>query len=395
MEVYVVVGPSEVYFGGRLVPGGFEYLNRSLRNLAFLNPNCEFKVKVAHSTYHGPTSYLSEYKNLSVEMLLLDSKDISGLDFLDPVIQHGTILNYAMAKRPPESRYLIIFDPDCYVVEPNIVSSLIKRMQDDSIGIAGLPYPAWYPKEYSWKSPQVYFAVFDRNLIDPAKIDLRAGKSMNVTEDKSVIVNVGIIFRLLAKFRRVLLRFDITHARSPIDCIIQNKLSNLEKRPRINPCDTGWRILEHIELNQIKTIVCPYIVFGDVRILGLNRKSFLERNPAFLPIKNHLGWYFLNHAVIESRDTGTQGFIPRLIKSFIGETEVYGDKWPISSLVSSLEITNQDKLWTLRKGFPSADYYGFDGRVSFFHLGSKGKEQGSNHLNILDAIFDPLIQREV
>jgi hypothetical protein len=395
VEVYVVPGPSEIYFGGRLVPGGFEYLNRSLRNLSFLNPNCEFKVKVAHSTYHGPIGYLSEYQNLSVEILLLDQKNISDLEFLDPVLQHGTILNYALGKIPPESRYVIILDPDCYVVEPNIVSSLIKKMQDDSIGIAGLPYPAWYPKEYSWESPQIYFSVFDRNLIDPIKIDFRSGEAMNVIDDKSVIPNVGNCFRVIWKLRRVLFKFGIIHPRSTIDCIILNKLSSLEKRPRINPCDTGWRILEYIKMNQTRTLVCPYIVIGDVRILGLNRKSLLEKNPDLLPIKNHLGWYFLNHAVIETQDIGTQGLIPRLINGFIGESEVYEDKWPIKSLFSSLEITNQDQLWALRESIPSADYYGFAGKVSFFHIGSKGKEQGLNQLENLDAIFDLLIQSKV
>ena len=48
-------------------------------------------------------------------------------------------------------------------------------MVEFDISVIGVPYPAWYPKEYTWKTPQLYFSIFDTAKIDLLELDLRAG----------------------------------------------------------------------------------------------------------------------------------------------------------------------------------------------------------------------------
>lgn len=394
IELYVVAGPSEIYYGGKRVPGGFDYLNVSLRALSQLNPTWLFNVKVAHSVYHGPSQRLSTYKNLSVDLTVLNSKDIADFDRLGPSLQHGTLLNYLLAKSPPQSRFVIILDPDCFVAEKGIVNAMTQVMLDKSIGIVGLPYPAWYPKEYSWRSPQVYFCVFDSSLIDPSKIDFRAGPDLKSKDKKTSKFDSSFLLKSISWLRRNLLRTAVISQRGVTQSLLTSKYYLLLNRHLTNPFDTGWQLAEFIDEHQINSLLCPFIVDGDICIAGFNRTEFLEKNPDLLSLSDNLGWYFLNHALIEGKDLGSQGLIPKALKKLTGGVSLNYEKWPISALVSSANLTNKEKFRNLKNKFPWADFYSFAGKISFFHLGTQGKGRMPSEIRVLENLIQDLINQE-
>lgn len=391
----MVAGPSEIFYGRNRVPGGFDYLNLSLRALALLNPTWFFRVKIVHSVNHGPTRRLSAYENLSVDLTVISAKHVNRLDRLGPSLQHGTLLNLLFAKSPPQSRYVMILDPDCFLVEKGILNSITQVMQERSIGVVGLPYPAWYPKEYSWKTPQLYFSLFDRSLIDPSKIDLRPGTDSTFKDDDKSNFDNSFQLRSVFWLKKTLLNAGIISKRGVLNSFLVGRFYALSNRYLKKSLDTGWRITEYIDSHDIKSLLCPFIVDGDIYIPGFNRGNFLKVNSDLSVLSENLGWYLLNHALIEGKNIGSQGFIPIILKKMIGGISLEDEKWPISSLISSANLINKVKFRDLKNKFPLADFYSFAERISFFHLGTQGKGRTLSETSILENLINELICDQV
>lgn len=384
-EVYVVSGPSTGRIGEQQIPGGFDYLERSLFLLSQSNPTCNFKVNVAHSVYHGPLLALKDHKNLSVKIKQFNTADIPNFEALDPSRQHGTLINHLLNSCPPESQYIILLDPDCFVLETNLILKMINYMSNEEIGIVGVPYPAHYPKEYSWQTPQLYFSIFDTQRFNPLEIDFCAGGEICSSLDNSR--DPDITFRLLRRLKHFLVNVRAIKSRGGIDNFLSLKLSLLSERFLINPRDTGWRIASVIKKDSIRIHICPFIIDSEVRIFGLNKSEFLQANPDLSHLKEHLGWYFFNHALIEGRAIGKQGLFPRFLKRLLATAEDNREKWPSQSLMSSCALQNPKTFMMIRELLPMSDFYSFDSNFAIFHLGHKGKAGTKNTLQILDKII--------
>ncbi len=392
VQVYVVAGPSIVYFGGRNVPGGFEYLSRNLSLLAALNGNVNFEVNIAHSVYHGSLYDFKQYPNMIVRIYEFDGEQISGLKELDPVVQHGTLLNELFRKSPPHSRYVLILDPDCFAIEEKFVSSCIQKMRDTGVAIMGVPYPAWYPKEYSLRTPQLYFCLFDRNEIEVEKIDLRAGNSLNKS-----LGNLKLPRRLMLsatrRLRAELLANGVIKVDGLTETLLNSKSSLIQKRFEINPLDTGWRVGALLDSEDISFETFPNILKTELGIPGFNRKEYLKVNVDLSHISGHIGWHLLAHGLIEDRRLGRQGLLPKFLKSFMRSKVADLTKWPASSFLGRELVSNPSDLSLLLNAIPAADCYSFNGKFSIFHLGSKGKGHLQNELEILDHVLSKFVRK--
>lgn len=392
VEVYVIAGPSNVFMGGRSVPGGFEYLARSLFLLSKLNPEISFKVRVGHSIYHGNLGEFKEQDNMEILVQVFDSNIIGNLDSIDPVVEHGTLLNHLFRAIPPCERLLIILDPDCYCTEVSLISNLVEQMRENQLAVVGLPYPAWYPKEYSWETPQLYFSIFDREKFDPSTIDLRAGGQPNFNSYSESKVD-STELKIYRRINRLLMRGNLVKFNSTVPVLLENKISTLNGRFRINPLDTAWRIAEHIGENGIHFKILPYIIKSDTRVFGFSPGEYLANNPDLTHLEEYLGWHFVNHGLLEGRSLGSQGFMPRLLMWLMRSSPISTKKWPVDSLIVGKQIDNLQLFNFIRAQIPEADYYAVDNRFAFFHLGSKGKGRISHEIDVLDAVILKILDR--
>ncbi len=395
VQVYVVVGPTKLFMGGRNVPGGFAYLSRSLTLLAVLNQNVNFEVKVAHSIYHGELSDFQKYSNMKIEVFEFSDNNFEGLSELDPIVQHGALLNELFTASPPTTRFILILDPDCYAIQSNLISRCIQEMKDLKISVAGIPYPAWYPKEYTWKTPQLYFCLFDRNSVNPEDLDLRAGGHLQSTSPVTALNSESLTLRLLRRTRSILLDRGLINLGKPVELVLRVKIDLLLRRYEINPRDTGWRLGDKIEDGKLKFKVYPNILNREIKIPGFRTHEYLAENQDLQHIYGNLGWYFLAQGLTEGRQIGSQGVIPRIIQKFNGVRVIGRAKWPPSSILGALYVSNQQELDLVQRAIPAADFYAIGNEFSFFHIGSKGKGQISDEIRILDDLIDEFVSKSV
>jgi hypothetical protein len=391
VQVYVVAGPNNIHFGGRNVPGGFEYLSRNLFLLASLNQDVNFEVLVAHSIFHGPSSDFQQYPNMQIYLHLFGEDHIVGLKDLDPVLQHGTLLNALLKKISPNSRFVLILDPDCYAIEKNLISSCIQKLNDSEISVMGIPYPTWYPKEYSLETPQLYFSLFDRTKIKIEELDLRAGGGNTRIVGDFLGIPKKLQLATVRKLRAILLSKRIIEVGGISETLLNLKINVIQKRYEINPQDTGWRIGSILEAKGSSFETLPNILKSDFDIVGFNRYEYLKVNGDLTHLSDHLGWYFLVHGLIEGRGLGRQGAIPLLLNRFIHNKLTIRSKWPVNAFVGRDSISNKSDLSLVVGAIPAADCYSHDGKFSIFHIGSKGKGQLQDEIEILDKVISKFV----
>lgn len=386
IQLYVVVGPTNLFMGGRNVPGGQDYLSRNLSLLALLNVDIHFQVRVAHSIYHGRLSEFNQYPNLEIVVQEYSESNFTGLEKLDPVVQHGALLNRLIQDIPPTSKFVLILDPDCYCVERNLISKCIREMVEFDISVIGVPYPAWYPKEYTWKTPQLYFSIFDTEKINLLELNLRAGSGGEENQGYVPKSSEGFALKITRKIRHILLKMHIIELSKPIEIVLRMKVDFLLRRFQINPKDTGWRIGILIENQNLRYKVFPNILKENNKVHGFNQAEYLKSNLDLTNIDRHLEWHFLSQGLIEGRNIGNQGYLPRFIRWFVGSEVTDKSKWPSVSILGKDKISNSKDLQLVLQSIPAADYYAFNGRFCLFHIGSKGKGQIQDEIGILDGI---------
>ncbi len=393
VQLYVVVGPTNLFMGGRNVPGGQEYLSLNLSLLARLNVDINFQVQVAHSIYHGELSEFKRYPNMDIVLQEYSESNFKGLQALDPVSQHGALMNKLIQEFPPTSRYVVILDPDCYAIEKNLISKCIKEMRDFEISVVGVPYPAWYPKEYTWKTPQLYFSIFDTERIALLDIDLCAGSNDVEKQVSAYQSSEGLALKLTRRIMHILLKMRLVELSNPVYLVLGAKINFLLRRFEINPKDTGWRIGNLLEKNHIEYKVFSSILKDNFEIPGFNPSEYLESNLDLSNIDRHLGWHFLSQGLFEARQIGNQGYFPRMLHKFVGSDIIDKSKWPSTSLLGRDKVSNSNDLEIVLQAIPAADFYAFNGKFCLFHIGSKGKGQIRNEIEILDGIVTEFAAR--
>lgn len=390
VDLYVVAGPSNTFMGGRHVPGGFDYLSKNLFLLARLNPTTFFNVHVAHSVYHGRLGTFPNELNLKVEVRIFDNIDIDGLESMDQAFQHGTLLNKLFNVVPPTERFLIIMDPDCYTLKKDLIQSLIKEINSGEYVFGGLPYPSWYPKEYTWRTPQLYFGFFDRNQFDPTGLDFRAGGELD-SELPNTSSRESFSLRAARRIKSLVLRLNFACDNSIVPVLLENNISRYQKRYLINPYDTAWRLGAEIEHLGVQVKIYPNILKTETKICGFNSREYLINNPDLSHLEGFLGWHFASQGLFEGREIGSQKILVNVLKLFFGGEPISREKWPSTSLISSQNIENY-KLFEFIKGqIPAADFYAVNQELSFFHLGSKGKGRVTKEIQILDLIIKKIL----
>lgn len=89
---------------------------------------------------------------------------------LKPNLQHTLGLNQCLPS--VDTRFLIVLDPDFYVVVPNWLPQLLQHMDENSLPFWGVPWHPSYANKYRY-FPCVHFIVIDTDRVPIEQLDFR------------------------------------------------------------------------------------------------------------------------------------------------------------------------------------------------------------------------------
>lgn len=84
--------------------------------------------------------------------------------------RHAAALNAFLQSFQPETRYVLILDPDFYIVRQNWIPDVVAHMQHNNLSFFGAPWhPKWYSKYRGF--PCVHCIFVDSDQIDLKELD--------------------------------------------------------------------------------------------------------------------------------------------------------------------------------------------------------------------------------
>ena len=172
---------------------------------------------------------------------------------------HGEGLNLGLSNI--KTRFLLVLDPDFYIILHNWIYKVISYMQNEDIGILGVP---WHPYRYrKWRYfPAMHCTFFDLSVVPPNILDFRPDYETYPPMEKN-----------FSAVRKKLKRFDPLkmHRRKYIGC----------------SADTGFRIYKRCYKDPgIKTVCFTPVYKPSVRarlrdLLFPDRISLLPKQTGY------------------------------------------------------------------------------------------------------------------
>jgi hypothetical protein len=195
--------------------GHSEILNHNIQLMRRKNQYCQFKWVVAECT---PAQDQGLYPPLSKEFDLIQGQDKPTQYYAPSSYQHALSLNKAL--QYVETRYLLVLDPDFFVLRKESLSEMIGYMKSKHIHLLGVP---WHPRHYiKYKDfPCLHCLMIDTAHIDKASIDFQPiyenGQLtefaklpiyMNKPWMLSIVRHLGFVDRVLSFLRIDLLSYS-------------------------------------------------------------------------------------------------------------------------------------------------------------------------------------------
>jgi hypothetical protein len=305
-----------------------------------------------------------------------DSSTIEELKFEHPSLDHGAMLNALLGEIGIGFDFVIVLDPDCFVVGEGSLQSLLSTMVLENISVAGTPYGMQFPKGYFRDFPAAFFMVFATKSVDVSKLDFRilhdfkasfGGKIRPQTIGSGTYRNKvkDVLRRQVASVIRFAFGLD-----NPLRWwgFLDEFKSKTDSLPLAN--DTGFMVrkalidtFSHMELRVIQK---PSLVSD------ASGKNVAARNG-----DESLGFgssrYFRNHGVFEGwklikfdlRALVMMSFVVAYLRK-IPRIEA---RFPISSMTSVEKVTHAETVQALFSRFPEIDIWSFNGSPIAVHLG--------------------------
>lgn len=157
--VLVVVGPTNLDFNGSTIPGGLGYALLAAARLADSDPDVTFHFYLGVQEYTASFALPAAPENSVFSILQFDTGSVQGVDGSISSNQHGLMLNHLLSIVDPGHDFLLVLDPDCFVITRGLVSDLASKMRAEGYALAGVPYPYFYPVDYPSDFPTLYFVL--------------------------------------------------------------------------------------------------------------------------------------------------------------------------------------------------------------------------------------------
>lgn len=178
-----------------------KFLNLNLALTKTLNPDKKIFWIIVQNT---PLEFRSS-DELNEEFIIIDGPVITGEEKKSigyGSFQHAKAINIATTY--VNTRYFLVLDPDCYIVQPKWMTSILELMENNNITFFGTPY---HPERLN------YFNIFGRTYLDfPCAICLLIDKKnlqKNGVYNLDFTPNIAGNFNLISHQEE--LRRDLIH----------------------------------------------------------------------------------------------------------------------------------------------------------------------------------------
>ena len=134
------------------------YIKRNYELLKYLNPNEEWTWLIADNGIAEGSGPLDMGDD---RFTFIEGVPIHSVPHQEVAYRYGA----AMHKVLPHvtSRFLLILDPDCYIVQPRWIETVLRRMETAELSFFGVPWsPDWYRKYRNFPCPQCMFIDLSR-----------------------------------------------------------------------------------------------------------------------------------------------------------------------------------------------------------------------------------------
>lgn len=158
LTIVTVAGPGDE----ALVLRNIEYIHRK-------NPDASYHIHVLdNGRFHGFPELELKLPNVTVHTG--EPSDYRKPDACRGSYQHATALNRFLREQEIDTRYLMILDPDFYVVRDNWITDALQHMAEAGLWFMGVPWhPKWYSKHRYF--PCVHCMFVDLSVIKPNELD--------------------------------------------------------------------------------------------------------------------------------------------------------------------------------------------------------------------------------
>lgn len=156
LTIVTVAGPGDE----QLVRENVEYISRK-------NPGCDYIVHILdNGCFHGHPNVSIDKPNVTVHKG--QAPDPSKPNACRGSYQHSAALNYFLRNNVIETPYLLVLDPDYYILRSDWISEVLDFMTTGGLTFFGAP---WHPK---WYSKHRYFPCVHCMFIDVRQVDCAA-----------------------------------------------------------------------------------------------------------------------------------------------------------------------------------------------------------------------------
>jgi hypothetical protein len=305
-----------------------------------------------------------------------DSSVIDELKFEHPSLDHGAMVNALLREIEVGFDFVIVLDPDCFVVGEGSLHSLLSTMALEKISVAGTPYGMQFPKGYFRDFPAAFFMVFATKFVNVSKLDFRILHDFKAS--------FGGKIRPQSSGNRTWKEKVKDFLRMQVAAVIRftfgldnplrwwGFLDEFKSRAHTLPLanDTGFMVrnalkdtVRHLELCVIQK---PSLVpDGSDRVVASRNgdESFGFGGSS----------YFRNHGVFEGwkltkfdlRASVMMGFV----LCYLRKAPRIETRFPISSMTSIEKVAHSETVQVLFKRFPEIDIWSFNGSPIAIHLG--------------------------
>lgn len=140
-----------------------KYLKENIELVKLLNPRTKIKWIIANNE-PDKNIFVDIIKSYSDSVKIVNSSQNSCVGYGKGSKNHATGLNLIVNKA--KTRFVLILDPDFYLILPNWAEHIIKYINQGKIALFGVP---WHPK---WRNKYRYFPCAHCLLVDTKYIDL-------------------------------------------------------------------------------------------------------------------------------------------------------------------------------------------------------------------------------
>ena len=165
IDVLIVPGPSKRKNDNNSDwVGGTDYVKFQIELFNELNTGTDFRWNFGYLESHVESSHMIKNRP-NIRNFRFTESELQ-VKFIDnPSSQHGALLNQLLKKVAHDhSRFIIIIDPDFFIVSKNWAQDLMDFMKDNSVAILGASYPETDCRLY-FDFPTAYFSIIDSELL--------------------------------------------------------------------------------------------------------------------------------------------------------------------------------------------------------------------------------------